>query len=245
MTHRDTLNAAVIAAGHHAQSNGQLRRRLRTIVPTLATNQVSRDLIQPNPFPQLWVDVADALARRTAAEIDAAGATPLQDWRLLNRLLLSGYFVSCRLLFASDARNDLTEKAAGLVPIRGPLVRLAGAVGPSGLAEGAPPIVVPRGPVALQNAALSALLDATQSESQRVAGGQGLLHRLVGVNHPVNPPAGMRGPVNEAGFRAGRDAMYRQYEHTIASLCGPPALPPAPSRPVRCPEMQRKASPCA
>lgn len=217
MAHRDVLNAAVRAAGHHAQSNGQLRGRLDRIVPTLVTNQVSRDLMQPNQFPQLWADVADALARRTAAEIDPAGATPLQDWRLLNRLLLSGYFVSCRLLFARDARDDLTQKATGLVPIRGPLVRLAGAVGPDGVTEGAPPIVAPRGPVALQNPALSSLLDATQSESQRVAAGQGLLHRLVGVNHPINPPPGMPGPVNEAGFRAGRDAMYRQYEHTIAT----------------------------
>lgn len=217
MAHRDALNAAVVAAGHFNQTNNQLRRRLRALVPALAANQWSRDLMQPDPFPDLWRGVADGLASRTAADVDAAGGTSLQDWRLLNRLLLSGYFVSCRLLSANDARNDLTEKAAGIVPIRGPLVRLAGAVSPNGVAEGAPPIVPARGPLALHNPGLSALLDATQNESVLVAGGDGLMHRIVGVNHPINPPPDMRGPVNEARFRAGRDAMFRHYEHTIGA----------------------------
>jgi hypothetical protein len=217
MARRDAFNAAVVAVGHLPQSNGQLRRRLPRIASTLASNQLSHDLLQPNPFPALWLEVANALARGTASDIEAARAAPLPDWRLLNRLLLCGYFVSCRHLFAGDVRNDLAQKFASLVPIRGPLVRLAGQVAATGVAEATPRIVAGRGTVTLRRPGLSVLLDATQNESRLIARGEGLFHRLIGIDHPIDPPPEMRGRVNEAGFRAGRDAIFRQYEHTVAA----------------------------
>src|SRR5262249_10336136 len=120
-----------------------------------------------------------------------------------------------RLPRASLVLYVFSEHSAKILSIRGSFVRLVELVSKDGIADLPPPVSARTGGVTLRNAPLSPLLAATADESQQVAAGNGLVHRLIPLSSPIAVPFSQWGRGTQSLVARGRDASFRLYENTL------------------------------
>lgn len=207
------LNDQLDAKGLAKLGKKVLRTKLLTVIPALTASPISGAVIAENPFPSLWQDIANELARRIhnrnyPSDIDA-------EWLLLNGLSLVGYFGTCQLPLAELVRQVLKEPRQKPMGLRGFFIRIPELVSPNGVDDTPVPTVAAQGAVSLHHASLSQLLDTTAAQSGRIAVGNGLLHEILQTTSESQVPRHLWGIVTPAQLRQGRDAAYRLYEHTI------------------------------
>jgi len=182
---------------------------LRNILPRLLGELATAHTIAENPLPALWPVVADLLAGDAHREAAARG--PDRQIRLHNGLLLTAFFLSCKLPQADFAERTLEGLAHGMNSIRGKLVRIVENLAEDGAKDAAPPLSPRTGALRLGCENLSSLLASTARESREIDNGNGSFHRVLTLNAPAEDAGGLsHGQIVQA-----RDRVYRQYEHTV------------------------------
>jgi len=200
---QNSLNAALIQAGFDERSPGRMKRHLRIILPGLIRQPISNTEITANPFPDAWKTAADLLARN-AYDQSAQEPSSHMETHLHNTLLLSGFFLGCQYSKAADAEIAFRQLGRPMLSIRGSIVRIVENVSASGVEDQIPRLSSRSGGIRLQMAGLSDLLRATADESQDIAAGNGVLHRVTSGSAPA-----------PAWLVQARDIAYRQYEYTL------------------------------
>lgn len=198
-----SLNAAVMQAGYDKRSTVRMARHLGIILPGLIRHPLSNAEIAANPFPSAWERAANLLARN-AYEQSAQHPSSRVETRLHNTLLLSGFFLGCSYTRASDAEIALRQIGRPMLSVRGSIVRIVENVSAFGVEDQMPRLSDRSGGIILQLAGLSDLLRATAEESQEIAAGNGVLHRVTSGS-----------ALDPAWLVQARDVAYRQYEYTI------------------------------
>jgi len=198
-----SLNAAVMQAGFDRRSTGRMERHLRIILPGLIRQPISNAEIAANPFPFAWKAAANLLARN-AYDQTAKEPSSRTETRLHNTLLLSGFFLGCQYARAVDAEIALRQLGRPMLSIRGSIVRIIENISAAGVEDQTARLSSRSGGIRLQMAGLSDLLQATAEESQEIAAGNGVLHRVT------------RGAATAPAWLVqARDIAYRQYEYTL------------------------------
>lgn len=198
-----SLNAAVIQAGYDKRSTGRMARHLGLILPALINHPLSSAEITADPFPSAWETAAHLLAR-SAYEQSAQDPHSRRETRLHNTLLLSGFFLGCSYTRASSAEIALKQIGSPMLSVRGSIVRIVENFSPFGVDDQMPRLSNRSGGINLHLGGLSDLLRATAEESQEIAAGNGVMHRVTSGSafDPMWPVQA-------------RDVAYRQYEYTI------------------------------
>lgn len=207
------LNDQLASAGLPKLGKGALGKGLFNVVPLLIDSQRSKAILAENPFPSLWNEIAGELAHRLHARNYMGTGDP--EWLLLNGLLISGYFVTCKLPEARFIRNVFKELSQKPLGFRGFFVRIPEFISPSGLEDTPVPIFTPVGGTALQHEMFTQMLSTTAAESRQIAAGNGLLHEILPLNSESSVPLHLLGVVTQSQLIQARDAAYRLYEHTI------------------------------
>ena len=200
---QESLNMALAGGGFSERSTGRMARHLKIILPTLIQQPISNAEIATNPFPDTWKTAADLLARN-AYDQSAQEPSLRVETRLHNTLLLSGFFLGCQYASAADAEIALRRLGRPLLSIRGSIVRIVENISASGVEDQMPSTSGRSGGIHLQLAGLSDLLQTTADESQEVAAGNGVLHRVTNTSEPA-----------PRWLVQARDIAYRQYEYTL------------------------------
>ena len=198
-----SLNAALVQGGFDQRSGRRMERHLRTILPGLIQQAVNSAEITANPFPVAWNAAADLLAQN--AYYQSAQEPPLfSETRLHNTLLLSGFFLGCQYSSAADVEIAINQLGRSMLSVRGSAVRIVENVSASGVEDQIPRLSTRHGAINLHLAGLSDLLQATVDESEEIAAGNGVLHRVTVGSAPAPP-----------WLMQARDTAYRQYEYTL------------------------------
>ena len=180
-----------------------MERHLRTVLPSLIQQTVSSTEVIANPFPEAWHTAADLLAQN--AYHQSAQEPPLfSETRLHNTLLLSGFFLGCQYSSAADVEIAINQLGRSMLSVRGSTVRIVENVSASGVEDQMPRLSTRSGAINLHFAGLSDLLQATVDESEEIAAGNGVLHRVTVGSAPAPP-----------WLIQARDTAYRQYEYTL------------------------------
>lgn len=204
---KSAINDALVNAGFKPIHGKALRSNISTEIATLLGTVGANTVFQSNPFPHVWPHVADLIVGQISS------ADP--EWLVLNKLLLGGYFVSCRLPLARYVSQHLLERPRAILSIRGTLVRIVERVSKSGVQDAVPPISNRQADLKLQHANVTALLKATEAELHQTLNGNGMLHRFVPSDYRPEIPPDARHIVKEADVLRGRDMALRQHEYTI------------------------------
>jgi hypothetical protein len=202
------INELLGARNRGKVGKGALRSHLEIILPSLMNASASENLARQNPFPDLWPAVADQLARTIWD--DTAGGLRDPDWLLLQRLLLSGFFATCRLTTARQVHFAFLAATPGLLCLRGTFVRIPEQIAADGIRDKPVPVSARYGSITLHHAALSPLLDATAREAEAIAADAGFVH------HDVLRQQAQHGRLL-FGLPANPDnsAFYRLFEETV------------------------------
>jgi hypothetical protein len=203
LTLEEPLNAALARSGFKKRTRPGMERHLKLILPKLIQQSTSKTEIAVSPFPGAWRAVADLLAQQAYRQ-SAKGSNDYSEVRVHNTLLLSGFFLACQQPTAADVEITLRKLGRSMLSIRGSIVRIAENISASGVVDQIPRSSSRSGGIRLQLAGLSDLLQATVDESQQIAAGNGVLHRVTEGSSPA--PQWLRGA---------RDIAYRQYEYTL------------------------------
>ncbi len=209
----DCLNEQLGAVGLPKLGKGALQKRLSNVLPTLINSPMSGAILAENPFPRLWREIANELARRIHARNYSTGCDP--ERLLLNGLLLTGYFWTCQLPEARLVRQVFNEPRQKPLGLRGFFVRVPEFISPSGVEDTPVPHVNASGGVRLHHEAFTQLLGTTAAESRQIASGNGLLHSILPIDSKSHVPKNLWGHVTSEQLHQGRDAAYRLYEHTV------------------------------
>ena len=203
LTLKELLNAALVRSGFKKRTHPGMERHLKLILPKLIQQPTSNTEIAVSPFPGAWRVTANLLAQQAYRQ-NAKASNNYAEVRLHNTLLLSGFFLACQHSNAADVEIILRKVARSMLSIRGSIVRIVENISASGVEDQIPRSSPRSGGIGLQLAGLSDLLKATVDESQQIAAGNGVLHRVTGGASP--------GPQL---LRVARDIAYRQYEYTL------------------------------
>lgn len=199
----ETLNAALVQGGFDRRTRPKMERHLRIILPKLIQQPISSAEIVANPFPAAWRTAADLLAQKAYWQ-SAQVPSSYSETRLHNILLLSAFFLACQYSTAAHVEIAMRQLRRSLLSIRGSSVRIVENVSTDGVEDQIPRLSTRSGGIHLQLAGLSDLLQATVDESQEIAVGNGVLHRITGAS-----------TLAPSWLRRARDIAYRQYEYTL------------------------------
>ncbi len=216
MHHSARLNDAVVRSGYNKRTQPTMERHLRIIVPGLVRHLRSSTALAVNPFPATWKMVADLLAQRAYAET-GTGYNSQSEPRLLNILLLAGFFVACQLPEAALVEHSLNQLSNSMISIRGSLVRIVENIDGLGVQDKMPPLSSRSGGIHLRHAHLSDLLRAIADESRKVAAGDGVMHRITHGRPLSILTSHSASSITEEQMQRARDIAYRQYEYTLTA----------------------------
>jgi len=193
-----------------------MRQMLVRLFPYLAASDESDAVFCDYSIERLWPFLGHAIGRTLYHHNTPKLVEP--EWRILNQLLLSGFFISCCLPTAALVRQSLEDTERTLLSTRGSLIRIVERVSEQGIHDSIPPICTHGvDGITLRHESLSELLSGTGDESRKIALGQGFLHILSPLDNPSDVPPEEWGSVTFQQLRRGRDASYRLYENTVLS----------------------------
>jgi len=207
LSHKVAINDVLANAGLKPIHGKALRGRIAEEITTLLGTVTAAQIFPLNPFPEVWPKVADVIVSQIST------ADP--EWLVLNKLLLAGYFISCRLPTAHYVAQHLMERPRAILSIRGSFIRIVESISKNGVQDAVPPISNRQGDLKLRHVNLTALLQATEAELREVVNGSGILHRLTPNNYRPQMTPNERRIVPEDVILKGRDLAFRQNEYTI------------------------------
>lgn len=141
-----------------------------------ATCPIFQLYIPPSPksvMPSLWPAIATAIENEL---ISKAGA--IDEWQLLNRLLLIEFFTNCRLTLAGLVEQQLAKLARPVLSVRGSLTRI-----PSNIPRATDPgLILEQMPSVVQPIRSNSLLaKATEQIFEDLRSRKGAMHRFCGA----------------------------------------------------------------
>lgn len=219
VVHRKGLRASYnsfLKSSHLREVNStDFANAVNVVVPALVNRVSSLKVFEENPFPDAWGLLANIVAGVVHKRTHPAFPEP--EWKLMNGLLLAGFFTTCRLPKAAHVAQLLKEHTSVLLSVRGTFMRIPETIGPDGILD--QPVSISgraEGKVKLASTAatLSPFVAAAENEANLTFDGKGLLHRMIPVNHT---PIFMKPHVAEL-LRTGRDTSFRLYEYTIVTF---------------------------
>src|ERR1051326_1268853 len=215
---RRKFNDLLVTKGIRQLNATSFRDAATTVVPTLAQiRRAAKTITDSNPFPDAWPIVADLLA----AELHRRSLPnfPDPEWYLLQGLLFVGFFQTCRLPIAMLVEELFREHASAILCARGEFLRIPERISPTGVHDVPVRVSVQTGTaITLSSAWLSPLIEATATEANRTAAGDGFLHRMIPIWDVESMPLSSMGSVRASQLGACRDATYRLYEHTVVGF---------------------------
>lgn len=211
---RNAFNATLLAKGVRQLNATNFRNAVSLVIPILMNRPIAKAVVDENPFPGTW----PLLANNLAAELHHRNHPTFSDpeWRLLQGLLLVGFFATCRLPEAGHVADLFGEHEGVLLSVRGAFLRIPERIGPAGVIDVPVPLSTRApGPLQLRNSWLSPLVRATADEAQLTLDRQGLLHRLMPADDVRTMPLfDMRG-TSASQLADGRHASCLLYEYTV------------------------------
>lgn len=213
---RDLFNDALRARGLRQLNGTQFKVAVHVVVPSLISRPVGRGIVDANPFPAAWPVLANILAAEIHRQTQPA--FPIEEWRLLQGLLLVGFFMTCRLPAAEHVAGQFTEHQQVISSLRGAYLRIPEQISEKGVLDR--PLTMSaraKTPITLSSHWLSPLVAATEAEANDTFAGQGLMHRMIPIADVGTMPIHM-GNISAGKLIAGRHESYLLYEYTVVTF---------------------------
>jgi hypothetical protein len=209
---RTHFESAIDAAFLIRPSAGTLEKSIATTVQYFIENvDRYKRIVSRNPFPACWPKIANELARLAVSS--------LPEWKLMNVLLLSGFFQSCILPSAKLVSAALQGLSNTGLKLRGSLVRIPDKIKDGAIVDISPPIAQNdwlAGSISLDQKHWSELQGYLNYEALQVSQSHGIIHNMLNIDRPVPSYAG--GSISDVQMRLLRDVGFKEYEYTVISF---------------------------
>lgn len=202
------INARVSPGGR--QNWNGLKEKLRRAVPALLSDAAAMGAMRQPPVPALWIRLANVFAAR--ASTIGVPKTQCEELAILHLSLLAGELRYTRQRTLRTVKHFVDERSAGLLGLRGGMVRLVEEVSSDGVVEPAPPAGERLKEFALPSPP-TAWLSRLNVTIRCVARGRGAASRFHDARRPPTGLLPLGYPLTS--FRASRRETYQLYDLVV------------------------------